>query len=100
HVDLDEARLFYCGITWAPTREKAERKLLDNVDLHDRGGGARFRTPRGRNPQLELHGRDWPLSEGRESLVLTLTDGKADSEPISSSWTCLGAGRVGVVAHT
>ena len=96
HVDLDEARLFSCGISWAPSREKAPRKLIDNVDLHDRGGRARFRTPDGRELQLELHGRDWPLSEGRESLVLTLTDGKADSEPIASSWTSLGAARVGI----
>ena len=96
HVDLDEARLFSCGISWAPSREKSPRKLIDNVDLHDRGGRARFRTPDGRELQLELHGRDWPLSEGRESLVLTLTDGKADSEPIASSWTSLGAARVGI----
>ena len=96
HVDLDEARLFSCGISWAPSREKSPRKLIDNVDLHDRGGRARFRTPDGRELQLELHGRDWPLSEGRESLVLTLSDGKADSEPIASSWTSLGAARVGI----
>jgi hypothetical protein len=96
HVDLDEARLFSCGISWAPSREKSPRKLIDNVDLHDRGGRARFHTPDGRELQLELHGRDWPLSEGRESLVLTLTDGKADSEPIASSWTSLGAARVGI----
>jgi hypothetical protein len=96
HVDLDEARLFSCGISWAPAREKAPRKLIDNVDLHDRGGRARFHTPDGRELRLELHGRDWPLSEGRESLVLTLSDGKADSEPIASSWTSLGAARVGI----
>jgi CpeT/CpcT family protein DUF1001 len=96
HVDLDEARLFSCGISWAPAREKAPRKHIDSVDLHDRGGRARFRTPDGRELQLELHGRDWPLSEGRESLVLTLSDGKADSEAIASSWTSLGAARVGI----
>jgi hypothetical protein len=96
HVDLDEARLFSCGISWAPSREKSPLKQIDNVDLHDRGGRARFHTPDGRTLQLELHGRDWPLSEGRESLVLTLTDGKADSEPIASSWTSLGAARVGI----
>jgi hypothetical protein len=96
HLDLDEARLFSCGISWAPSREKTPRKLIDHVDLHDRGGRARFNTPDGRALQLELHGRDWPLSEGRESLVLTLTDGKADSEPIASSWTSLGAARVGI----
>ena len=96
HLDLDEARLFSCGISWASSRENTPRKLIDNVDLHDRGGRARFRTPDGRALQLELHGRDWPLSEGRESLVLTLTDGKADSEPIASSWTSLGAARVGI----
>ena len=76
HVDLDEARLFSCGISWAPSKDKAPRKPIDSVDLHDRGGRARFRTPDGRELQLELHGRDWPLSEGRESLVLTLSDGK------------------------
>jgi len=96
HVDLDEARLFSCGISWAPSREKAPRKHIDSVDLHDRGGRARFRTPDGRELQLELHGRDWPLSEGRESLVLTLSDGKADREPIASSWTSSGAARVGI----
>ena len=95
HADLDEARLFSCGISWA-AKDKARRKPIGSVDLHDRGGRARFRTPDGRELQLELHGRDWPLSEGRESLVLTLTDGKADSESIASSWTSLGAARVGI----
>ena len=96
HVDLDEARLFSCGISWAASKEKTPRKLIDNVDLHDRGGRARFRTPDGRELELELHGRDWPLSEGRESLVLTLSDGKAQGETIASSWTSLGAARVGI----
>jgi len=96
HADLDEARLFSCGISWATARDKGPRRLIDNVDLHDRGGRARFRTPDGRALQLELHGRDWPLSEGRESLVLILTDGKASSETIASSWTSLGAARVGI----
>ena len=94
HMDLDEARLFSCGISWA-VKDKGSRKPIDSVDLHDRGGRARFRTPDGRDLQLELHGRDWPLSEGRESLVLILTDGKTDSEPIASSWTSLNAARVG-----
>jgi hypothetical protein len=35
------------------------------------------------------------LSEGRESLVLILQDDKAE-EPIASSWTSLGAARVGI----
>jgi hypothetical protein len=96
HMDLDEARLFSCGISWAAPGDKTARKLISNVDLHDRGGRARFRTPDGRELQLELHGRDWPLSERRESLVLILVDGKADSEPIASSWTSLDAARVGI----
>ena len=94
HVDLDEARLFSCGISWAAQAGKGKRKAIDSVDLHDRGGRARFRTPDGRELQLELHGRDWPLSEGRESLVLILT--RADSETIASSWTSLNAARVGI----
>jgi hypothetical protein len=36
------------------------------------------------------------MSEGRESLVLILSDGKTDSAPIASSWTSLGAARVGI----
>jgi hypothetical protein len=95
HADFDEARLFSCGISWAPPASKAKRRALDSVDLHDRGGRARIRTPDGRELLLELHGRDWPLSGGRESLVLTLTDPKAD-ETIGSSWTSLGAARVGL----
>ncbi|HEU5135255.1 MAG TPA: CpcT/CpeT family chromophore lyase [Steroidobacteraceae bacterium] len=95
HAELEDARLFSCGISWA-AKDKAPRRQIDSVDLHDRGGRARFRTPDGRELQLELHGRDWPLSEGRESLVLTLTDGKADSDAIASSWTSLGAARVGI----
>ena len=95
HVDLEEARLFSCGISWAAGGH-GPRKGLPGVDLHDRGGRARFRTPDGRALTLELHGRDWPLSEGRESLVLILSDGKTDSEPIASSWTSLGAARVGI----
>jgi hypothetical protein len=96
HVDLEEARLFSCGITWANASSHGPRRVLPGVDLHDRGGRARFRTPDGRDLTLELHGRDWPLSEGRESLVLILSDGKSDSEPIASSWTSLGAARVGI----
>lgn len=96
HVDLDEARLFSCGIAWAPARSRGSRQPLTSVDLHDRGGRARFRTPDGRELLLELHGRDWPLSEGRESLVLMLTDQKSAEEPIASSWTSLGAARVGI----
>jgi len=102
HVDLEEARLFSCGISWAPHKEKdkdktkQQRQPLDSVDLHDRGGRARFRTPDGRELQLELHGRDWPLSTGRESLVLILRGAKASSDTIASSWTSLDAARVGI----
>lgn len=99
HVDLEEARLFSCGISWVPLKKndsKAERRALDSVDLHDRGGRARFRTPDGRELQLELHGRDWPLSAGRESLVLILTDARAAGDTIASSWTSLDAARVGI----
>jgi hypothetical protein len=97
YVDLEEARLFSCGITWSSQKDKRlERKSLDSVDLHDRGGRARFRTPDGRELQLELHGRDWPLSAGRESLVLILTDARATGDAIASSWTSLDAARVGI----
>jgi hypothetical protein len=95
HVDLDEARLFSCGIGWAPPKSKERRRALDSLDLHDRGGRVRFKTPDGRELLLELHGRDWPLSQGRESLVLILTDPQID-ETIGSSWTSLGAARVGI----
>ncbi len=95
HVDLDEARLFSCGISWMAPGSKGPRKPLANIDLHDRGGRARFRTPDGRELRLELHGREWPLSEGRESLVLILQDDRAE-EPLASSWTSLGAARVNI----
>jgi hypothetical protein len=93
HLDLNAARLFSCGITWTSGKT---RRRLESVELHDRGGRARFRTPDGRELELELHGRDWPLSTGRESLVLILTEGRADSDPIASSWTSLDAARVGI----
>jgi hypothetical protein len=96
HVDLDDARLFSCVISWAPSRDKAARRPLETVELHDRGGRARFRTPDGRELQLELHGRDWPLSNGRESLVLLLNPARQATEPIASSWTSLEAARVGI----
>jgi hypothetical protein len=101
HVDVEEARLFSCGISWADQKnrdpkDKGKRRTIDSVDLHDRGGRARFRTPDGRELQLELHGRDWPLSEGRESLVLILTSARQDNETIASSWTSLNAARVGI----
>jgi len=96
HVDLEKARLFSCGMTWASAKEKGARRMLDSVDLHDRGGRARFRTPDGRELQLELHGRDWPLSTGRESLVLILRDARAANDSIASSWTSLDAARVGI----
>ena len=97
HVNLDQARLFSCGISWAPQgRETGKRRALDSVELHDRGGRARFRTPDGRELELELHGRDWPLSSGRESLVLILNSGKFVEDPLASSWTSLDAARVGI----
>lgn len=96
HVDLEEARLFSCVVGWAPPKSHGPRKDIDHLDLHDRGGRARFRTPDGRELQIELHGRDWPLSQGRESLVLILTDGNTESDTIASSWTSLGAARVGI----
>jgi hypothetical protein len=96
HADFDEARLFSCRISWAASKERTARKPIEGVDLHDRGGRARFRTPDGREFTLELHGRDWPLSAGRESLVLILSDGRSDGDPIASSWTSLGAARVGI----
>jgi hypothetical protein len=96
HVDLEEARLFTCAISWAAPKDKGARRPLAAVELHDRGGRAHFRTPDGRDLQLELHGRDWPLSNGRESLVLILNAGKPAADPIASSWTSLEAARVGI----
>lgn len=96
HIELEEVRLFSCGISWTDASRHGARRALTGVDLHDRGGRARFRTPDGRELTLELHGRDWPLSEGRESLVLILSDARTDSDPIASSWTSLGAARVGI----
>jgi len=93
HLDLHAARLFTCGISW---KEQGARRPLATVELHDRGGRARFRAPDGRELQLELHGRDWPLSTGRESLVLLLTADRAVGDPIASSWTSLDAARVGI----
>lgn len=95
-VDLREARLFSCAIAWSSTKDKGARRSLATVELHDRGGRARFRTPDGRELQLELHGRDWPLSNGRESLVLILDADKPAADPIASSWTSLEAARVGI----
>jgi hypothetical protein len=94
HLDLHAARLFSCGISW---NTQGTRRRLDTVELHDRGGRARLRTPDGRELQLELHGRDWPLSPGRESLVLILSSAdRAEDVPIASSWTSLDAARVGI----
>ncbi|HUQ09745.1 MAG TPA: CpcT/CpeT family chromophore lyase [Steroidobacteraceae bacterium] len=95
HVDFDEAQLFSCGISWAPPGSRQSPRPLEGVELHDRGGRVRFKTPDAREFLLELHGRDWPLSEGRESLLLILTDRKTD-ETVGSSWTSLGAARVGL----
>lgn len=92
HADFDDARLFSCGLSW---KSKGPARAQDSVDLHDRGGRARLRAPDGRDLLLELHGRDWPLSTRRESLVLILTDLRAD-EILGSSWTSLGAARVGL----
>jgi hypothetical protein len=96
HLDLHAARLFSCGISWSSGKSREPRRALETVELHDRGGRARFRTPDGRELQLELHGRDWPLSTGRESLVLILTADRAGGDPIASSWTSLDAARVGI----
>jgi hypothetical protein len=95
HV-VGDARLFNCSISWVSPAAKSSRRALDDVELHDRGGRARFRTPDGRELQLELHGRDWPLSAGRESLVLILNSGNAAESPLASSWTTLDAARVGI----
>ena len=98
HSDPEEARLFSCGITWSSPgdKDRGERRALAGVDLHDRGGRARFRTPDGRELSLELHGRDWPMSAGRESLVLILRGASASSDTIASSWTSLDAAQVGI----
>jgi len=96
HLELDEARLFSCEVSWQAPKDKGPRRRLESIDLHDRGGRTRFHTPDGRELQLELHGRDWPLSAGRESLVLILSAAKSGSEPIASSWTSLNAARVGI----
>jgi hypothetical protein len=100
HVDPEEARLFSCGISWSSPKEKSrgkvQRQPLESVDLHDRGGRARIRTPDGRELTLELHGRDWPMSSGRESLVLILRGASASSDVIASSWTSLDAAQVGI----
>jgi hypothetical protein len=96
HLDLHAARLFSCGISWSSGKPREPRRPVENVELHDRGGRARFRTPDGRWLQLELHGRDWPLSTGRESLVLLLSADRSSDEPIASSWTSLDAARVGI----
>ncbi len=95
-VDLEEARLFSCAVSWSASGTRTSRRNIDNVDLHDRGGRARLRTPDGRELHLELHGRDWPLSEGRESLVLILSDARSHGDTIASSWTSLGAARVAI----
>lgn len=95
HVDFDEAQLFSCGISWAPPGSRERRRALEGVDLHDRGGRVRFKTPDAREFLLELHGREWPVGEGRESLLLVLSDQQTD-ETVSSSWTSLGAARVGM----
>ena len=92
HANFDDARLFSCGLSW---KANGARRARETVDLHDRGGRARLRAPDGRDLLLELHGRDWPLSTRRESLVLVLTDLRTD-EVLGSSWTSLGAARVGL----
>jgi hypothetical protein len=96
YLDLKTARLFSCAISWSSGKPKEARRALPGVELHDRGGSGRFRTPDGRDLQLELHGRDWPLSSRRESLVLILNEGRAAAEPVASSWTSLDAARVGI----
>jgi hypothetical protein len=96
HVDLEEAQLFSCRVSLSSQEPGAPHTTLANLDLHDRGGRGHFRTPDGRDFELELHGRHWPLSQGRESLVLILTHGKADGATIASSWTSLDAARVGL----
>ena len=41
HVDFDEARLFTCGITWAPPKEKARAVTLDRLSSCTIAAGAR-----------------------------------------------------------
>lgn len=90
-----EARLFTCRIAWSRSGRRADQAELAALDLHDRGGRARFTTPDGRHLEIELHGRDWPFGFGRDALVLILQEAGAEA-PIASGWTEIDAERIGL----
>lgn len=81
-----EARLFSCSVRWKAPGQPGEWRSLASFDVHDQGGKGRFETPDGRRIELELHGRDWPFTAGRASLILVLAE-KGRSEPLITSWT-------------
>jgi hypothetical protein len=95
-VDLEEARLFTCRVRWSRDGTRRQQRDLTALDLHDQGGRARFGTPDGRELELELHGRGWPASSPRASLVLFVHALPVTGEPLASGWTALDAGYIGV----
>src|SRR5690606_2039252 len=87
---LYQARLFTCRVRWSPSGRKAELRDLHSIDLHDQGGRARFRTPEGRDLEVEMHAEDWPFAGGRNALILMLSEAGA-AEPLATSWTRIDA---------
>ena len=102
HVDLEEARLFSCGISWR-SAERQERTTARASAARWRAStctiaaGARVSARRmGASCSSSCTGATGRCRQGRESLVLILTDARAASDNIASSWTSLDAARVGI----
>ncbi len=96
YVDLEEARLFTCRVRWSSDGTRRQQREIAAFDVHDQGGRARFKVPDGREFELELHGRNWPSSSPRESLVLVVYSVPVTGEPLASGWTALDAAQIGV----
>jgi hypothetical protein len=91
--ELNDARLFSCGIDFSPSGRAQDFRALARMDLHDKGGRGELTTPDGRHLQLTLHSQDWPYAAGQDSLVLLLSE-RGESVPFAAAWAVVDEDRI------
>ena len=94
---LYEARLFACRVRWSDSGRREDVRDVYAADLHDQGGRARFRSPDGRELEIELHANDWPFASGRDALILIL-DEAGRNEPLATAWAPADADEIALAA--
>ena len=69
---LYEARLFACRVRWSDSGRREDVRDVYAADLHDQGGRARFRSPDGR--ELEIERRELRHNAEHETAELAAID--------------------------